>query len=240
MPRNPQYRSLDLDSSATVGSLAGESRRRVRPAFRWLRTAAWTSLFTARKARLARAFLETSDPPVVDPGAFPRQEVGQEISRHGKAGQGEPLSHPDAQSLVGGERRAVAHRPRRLRVRVLASVGRRRADPRDAEGKPGVGGEGTAVAGGDPERAAPQSIPTAPPRIRPALPRIPTARRRGTGTRRRGPAPSPASGGGVAQPEHPMAAVRPRVAPRPGHPVDLGIRARQAAIRACKRNVRKP
>ena len=62
MPRNPQYRSLLLVSNATVGSVAGESRTRVRPAFSWLSTVSWTSVFTVRNALLASAFLEISDP----------------------------------------------------------------------------------------------------------------------------------------------------------------------------------
>ena len=54
----------------------------------------------------------------------------QQTSRGREAGQSEPIGHPDAQSLVGCERSAVAACLRRVRVRVVASIGRHGVDPR--------------------------------------------------------------------------------------------------------------
>ena len=62
VPRNPQYRSLLLDSNATAGSCAAESRTRVLPAFSWPRIAFCTSAFSARKASLASTCFAIGDP----------------------------------------------------------------------------------------------------------------------------------------------------------------------------------
>ena len=78
--------------------------------------------------------------PVIDCRALPLEEVRQEISRCGEAGQGEPIGHFGTQSLVGCEGSAVARCLRRLRVRVLASIGQHRAHPHDGEGKRCTGG----------------------------------------------------------------------------------------------------
>ena len=78
--------------------------------------------------------------PVIDPGARPLQEVGQEIGRHGEAGADEPGRDLAAQGLVGGEGGAVTAGGRRLGVRVLAAVGRHGMGPGDGDGRRRPGG----------------------------------------------------------------------------------------------------
>src|SRR5215467_14115661 len=109
VPRNPQYRSLFLDSNATVGSCAPESRTRVLPAFSWLRIASWTSLFTVRKALLDSAFAEIGDPArKLTSVPFPLRKCVRRSADMGKPAKANP-SATFIPSALSAANLAVSH-----------------------------------------------------------------------------------------------------------------------------------